>query len=105
MIRINTTNPVADYDIFEDKIYTNQPDLGIDYFYFVREELLPPPAVRALEYYMASVLAIPLTLDASKSDLYTQLYDRQLQVAMATDAQGRPSVGFASTPITDVRFR
>ena len=103
-IRIDTTVPVSDYQLFEDKIFTNAPDLGLEYYYMVREELLPPYAVRALEYEMASVLAIPLTVDSKKSELYAKLSAKQLQVAMSTDAQSQPPKGFASTPTTDVRY-
>lgn len=103
-VRIETTVPVSDYKIFEDKLYSNSADLGLNYFYNIREELLPPYAVAAMEYAMASKLAIPLTVDAKKSELYAQLYARQLSAAMSTDAQGIPSVGWASTPILDVRF-
>lgn len=103
-IRIGTTNPVSDYQIFEDKILSNHNKLGLYYYYEVREELLPPYAVRALEYEMASVLATPLTVDSDKAQLYKSLAIQQLQTAMATDAQSQPAVGFASTPTTDVRF-
>jgi len=104
LIRVNTTVPATDYDIFEDKLYSNNTELGLDYFYEIKEELLPPPAIKALEYNMAAVLATPLTLDATKLELYHKLYLQQLQTAMSTDAQGRPLPGFTSTPITDTRY-
>lgn len=103
-VRINTVIPHSDYKIFEDKILSNQTDLGIDYFYTVREELLPPYAVRAMEYLMASTLAIPLTVDTKKAELYTNLYQRQLIQSMNIDSQAEPSEGWADSPITDVRF-
>lgn len=103
-IRIDTTVPVSDYQIFEDKLFSNSPALGLEYYYMVREELLPPYAVRALEYYMASVLALPLTMDNKKAEMYIKLYNTQLQVAMSTDAQSQPPKGFTSLPTVDVRY-
>lgn len=103
-IRIDSTVPISDYEIFEDKILSDHQDLGLEYYYMIKEELLPPYAVRALEYNMASVLAIPLTVDTAKAQLYASLYNQQLQVAMSTDAQSQPPRGFASTPTTDSRY-
>ncbi len=103
-VRINTTRPVSDYKIFEDKLYANSQELGLDYFYSVREEMLPPYAVRCMEYLMSSVLAIPLTVDTNKAELYTNLFQRQLIASMSIDAQGTPSESWADSPITDVRF-
>lgn len=103
-VRIQTVIPISDYFIFEDRIYSNHQDLTLDYYYNVREELLPPYAVRAMEYSMASILAMPLTVDPSKAELYAQLFQRQLLSAMSIDGQGVPSQGWSDTPITDVRF-
>ena len=103
-IRVHTTVPVSNYELFEDKLYSNNADLGIEYFYMVREELLPPYAIRALEYNMASVLAIPLTVDAGKAELYAQLYDKQLQIAMSTDAQSQPAKSFVDLPTVNTRY-
>jgi len=103
-IRVDSTNPVSNYEIYEDKILSNNSALGLDYFREIRAELLPPYAIRYLEYEMASVLAIPLTVDSKKSELYAKLSAKQLQVAMSTDAQSQPPKGFASTPTTDVRY-
>ena len=103
-IRIHTTVPNCNYEIFEDKIFSNNTDLGLEYFYMVREELLPPYAIRALEYNMASVLAIPLTVDSAKAELYASLFVQQLQVAMSTDAQSQPAKSFIDLPTVDVRY-
>lgn len=103
-VRINTVRPISDYKIFEDKVYSNGQDLGLDYYYSVQEEMIPPYAVRCMEYLMASVLAIPLTVDNAKAELYTNLFQRQLIASMSIDAQGAPVDGWADTPIADVRF-
>ena len=103
-IRIDSTNPVSDYQIYEDKLLSNSNKLGLDYYYTVREELLPPYAVKYMEYQMAATLATPLTVDPAKAQLYGSMAMQQLQIAMSTDAQGQTSKGFASTPTTDVRF-
>ena len=102
-VRVSTTIPISDYEIFEERIYSNSLDLGIKYFYTVREEYLPSYAVRCMEYYMASILAVPLTVDAKKMEIYITLYKQQLMQAMSIDSQGAPQDGFASTPIADVR--
>ena len=103
-VRINTTIPISDYEIFEDKIYSNSEELGIKYFYKVREEMFPPFAIRCMEYYMASILAIPLTVDTAKANVYGQMFQQQLINSMSIDAQSAPQEGWASTPIADVRY-
>jgi len=103
-IRIDTTEPVSDYEIFGDKLYSNSNKLGLYYYRRVPEELFPPYFVRLMEYEMASVLATPLTVDATKAQLYKSFATTQLQTAMSTDAQGQPPKSFADTPTTSTRF-
>lgn len=103
-IRVRGTIPNTDYEIYEDRIFTNDNKLGLEYFYMVREELLPPYAVRALEYNMAAVMSVPLTVDAKRAEYYNAQYLQQLAVAMSIDSSSQPARGFQDSPFTDVRY-
>lgn len=103
-LRLDSTIPAIDYEIMEDKIYTNQPEVHVEYVYRVKEEYLPPYAIKALQFLMASTLAVPLTVDVAKAEYYNHQYEIQKVRAMSIDSQNDPSDGWTETPILDVRF-
>ena len=103
-IRIQGTNPNIDYEIYEDKILANTTTLDLEYYAVIREELLPPYAVKVLELSMASVLAVPLTVDATRAEYYAKLSQQQLITAMSIDSSSQPAKGFMDTPLTTVRY-
>ena len=104
-IRISTTIPMNDYMIVQDELHSNFPELQIEYFYLVDEAYLPPYAIKAMEFLMAAALAVPLTADTQKAQLYMSMATAQIQSAMQIDSQSAPQKGFMSTPVLDVRFR
>jgi hypothetical protein len=91
------------YELFEDKIYSNSAELNIEYIYDVSPDRLPAYYVKMFEFFLASQFSIPVTGDMNKADLYYKMYEKQLRIAKFTDASQRPNNVIESTPYTDVR--
>ena len=81
---------VAKYEIYERELYANAAAVQIEMVYPVEEVNLPAYFVKALEYNLASLFAIPLTGNASRADYYRQLYETELRRAKRSDAAQRP---------------
>lgn len=103
-LRLDSTIPAVDYEIIGDKIYTNQPEIHVEYVYRSKEEFLPPYAIKALQLLMASTLAVPLTVDVAKAEYYNQQFEIQKIRAMSIDSQNDPADGWSEMPVLDVRF-
>lgn len=102
-ITIHRVTPNCPYQIFEDKIYSNNVDLWADYTHQVPAESLPLYFVQVLQYKLASDFAIAITNDTQKNQLYSQKFLSELGVAMAADAKSHPPEPIQHSPFTDVR--
>lgn len=93
-----------DFEIYEDKLHTNRSDVYIDYIYLVAEDKLPAWFAKAMEFHLASLLAIPVTGNSTRADYYRAQYEMQLKRAKHADASERPNVEIEDKPFIDVRF-
>lgn len=81
----------SDYEIYEDKLYSNWDKLEIDYRFRVNETNLPPHFVTTFQYLLASKFAIPITENAQKAQLYANEFERELLKAKYADGSSRPA--------------
>jgi len=81
------------FQIYADKLYTDQPTMILDYTYKPDESYLPAYFTELLEYKLASIFAIPITESATKADYYTSIANTQLTKAKTIDSQSTPSIG------------
>lgn len=100
---INRVIPDTDYEIFEDKIYSNQQTLDIDYVFKPAESELPAYFVKLVEYYLASQFAVPVTDNSTKGQLYDGMFQSQLRQAKFADASARPPDVIADSPLWAAR--
>lgn len=89
LVVINTEDRV-DYEIYGDKLYSNNIDVSIEYIFRVDETLLPAYFQKTLEFFLAAQFAIPLTDNSTRAQTYFDAYERQLRRAKTTDSQSRP---------------
>ena len=92
-----------DYQIAGGEIHTNDSQLKIEYVASVEINLAPVYFVNALEYMMAGKLAIPVTGDIDKADIYTKLAMQMIRKARHLDARQTPTQDIISKPFIDVR--
>jgi len=84
------------YQIYADKLYSNNETMILDYTYKPDESFLPAYFTQLLELRLASVFAIPITESATRGEYYAGLAEKQLQKAKTIDSQSTPSIGPAA---------
>lgn len=101
LVVINTADN-GDYELYEDKLYSNNLDVEIEYIKRVDETNLPAYFVLTLQFLLAAQFAIPLTDNTTKGQLYEGLYERQFARAKNIDGSSRPSTPIVSSPLTQL---
>ena len=94
----------SNWEIYEDKLYSNSSTENIDYIYRVNEDRLPAYFSKAFEFFLAMQFAIPITGDLNKAAAMQRMYDTELKKAKFADATQRPPETFSDNPYVDVRY-
>jgi len=97
------TYPRSPFEIYEDKLYSDQETIEIDYWFKPEETTLPPYFVKYMQYSLAAEFAISVTDNRSLAESFTNMADRQRLVAMNRDSQGRTNNAIESAPFIEVR--
>lgn len=93
----------SDYEVYQDKIYSDIPTLSIDYVYRVDESFLPPYFAVLMEYELAKKLAIPVTANSTRAALYEDMAMKQLKKARYLDSSQRPADEVVGSTYVDAR--
>ena len=105
LIRLWSLYPVGqNYEIQENILYCNQKELLANYVFSVNESKFPPHFVKALEYRLASEIAISVTEDVSVSEVILSKYIAQIVRAKNIDSQGKPQVSIIDQPFVQARL-
>ena len=102
-LKIERVYPRINYNVFQDKIYTDAESIAIDYVFRPATSALPPYFVLAFTYHLASEFALSVTDNESKNQIYAQKFFMALSEAYATDAMQHPQTPIVDQPFTDVR--
>lgn len=94
----------GDYEIYEDKLYSNTPEETIDYIYKVASDRLPAYFVKMCEFFLASQFALTITGDINKTTVMTQIFEKMYRQARFLDSTQRPADSFEDNPYVDVRW-
>jgi hypothetical protein len=94
----------VDYEIYEDKLYTNASAIDLEYIFKPSESKLPGYFQRLLEFNLASIFAIPVTDNSTKAEEYRKMYEVQLRQARYTDSQSRPANAIMDSPLIEARY-
>jgi len=97
------TYPRSAFEIYEDKLYTDQDTVEIDYWFKPEETNLPPYFVKLMQYLLAAEFAISVTDNRTLADVYAAAAQRQAMVAQNRDSQGRTNNAIESAPFIEVR--
>jgi len=95
---------ITNYELYEDKLYCNEPNVSIDYTYKVAEDKLPAYFIKAFEFFLASQFALPITGSLEKMSAMQTAYMHQLRMARHADSTQRPADSLPINPYVDVRF-
>lgn len=91
------------YEVYEDKLYSNSTDVTIEFVFEISSDKIPSHFAKAVEFYLASQFAIPLTGDIDKASYYTQQYEKALIKAKFIDSSSRPNQTFVNNRYTNAR--
>ncbi len=97
------TYPRSTFEVYEDKIYSDQETLEIDYWFKPQETNLPPYFVKYMQYLLASEFAISVTDNRTLAETYNAKATQQGMIAMNRDSQGRTNNAIQSAPFLEVR--
>lgn len=91
LIMLYRVYPSSDYEIYEDKLYSNDSTVSIDYLFQANESLFPPQFQLMLEYKLASEFALIVTSNRSLAETYEYKYEQAAKKARYADSQARPA--------------
>ena len=105
--------PRGDYELYEDKLYSNSSTLQLDYIFEPVTDNLPPYFVELMELRIAHAICIAVTGDkALKREIEKELVGSPnlgtpgaWAMAKATDASARPPEPIQHSPLIDARMR
>ncbi len=101
--RLIQTERNTDFQIYEDKIYSNQETLNIEYEFSPDEGQFPVYFTRALELKMAQILSIAIAEDKSKAVLFEEEHIKQMRHAKSIDNQSKRASFINANALTRVR--
>lgn len=98
-------DPHIDYQIYEDKIYTNtSTTLYMEYRFKPEYSRLPSYFVKFFMYELASYLALAVANQPKYADQMQAKRDDAYALASFADSSSHPAVGFQNNPFIDVRY-
>lgn len=103
-IRLWAVLNISDYRVVGELLYSNADKILARYVYRVDETSLPPHAVRAIQYKLASEFAVSVAEEENKMQIFEQKYIDALGRAMSADSQQHPFVGIQNNPIRRGRY-
>lgn len=105
-VQIHETYPVdTPYEIEGTLLLTNAGSIAIRYMRRVTDPALFSEKFRsALEYKLASLMAIPLTGDLKKAQLYDALFNQTMGIGKALDSQADPVLEYRCDNILEARW-
>lgn len=95
--------PRADYEIYADRIYTNQSSVDLEYTFKPEVSACPAYFNLLMTYALARDMIKPITESDTAVAVMESKYQKQRARAMFSDAQGRPNRPMMDSPFTDNR--
>ena len=99
---IKTTS--CTYQIYGDKLYSNDLEVEAEYTYRVDEANLPPYFTKMFEFFLSSQFALSLTGDMEKGNYFSRMYLFELKKAKFADSTQHPQESFIDNPYVNVRY-
>lgn len=95
--------PRCEYEIYADRVYTNNSTFALEYMFKPDVSKVPAYFNLLMVYQLAQNMIKPITESDNAVQLMMKAYARQRGSAMFADAQGRPNKSISDSPFTQVR--
>lgn len=95
----------GDFAIYEDVIYSNQPSLNITYQFRPAETSMPAYFTRVLELKMSEILAVSVSEELAKSNVFAEKVRQEVIRARSIDSQQQTNFEIESNNflLTEIR--
>ena len=100
-INLERTHPITRFRIYEDKIYSNEETIQIDYRAKLDESKFPAYFILYLEYRLAADMAMPVTQQITIKKDWNISAKQQLLIAQYQNSQQQTNDVMVSDPILD----
>jgi hypothetical protein len=95
--------PPAPYEIYADRVYTDETSIDLEYMFKPDITSVPAYFSAMMVYALARDMVKPITESETAVSTFHQKYIAQRNRAMYADAQGRPNSAISHSPFTDNR--
>ncbi len=95
--------PKVPYEIYGQRLYTGASSVELDFMFKPDVSRCPAYFSALMTFAMAKHMIKPITESDTAVAIMTGMYNRQRNVAMYADAQGRPATAVMDSPFTDIR--
>lgn len=101
---VRNVYPASYYEIFGDRIYTDNTSVELDYQFKPEVAALPAYFCTLLVYALARDMVKPITESDTAARIFQARYVIQRDRAMYADAQARPATPLLSNPFVSARL-
>jgi hypothetical protein len=105
VLRIINLEDNEEYEVFEDKLFTNVATARIVCQINTPEKDLPSYFIRALQFNLARLFAMSLQEDLAKMKMFDQSADKETARARNIDAQQQPNISIPDKNYTFLTVR
>jgi hypothetical protein len=98
------TYPLSPFQIYEDKIYSNNEELKLEYRFPVNITKAPQYFVFAMIYALSEYLALPFAEKVEYLQAFQSLNNPTMRKAIFLESQAHPGSPIASHPFINVRY-
>lgn len=85
------TDPIIDYEIFENKLYTNENSVKLEFVFRASEGTFPPYFTRLMTFQLAADIAMTVTQDVSIAQYWEKKAEQQSLLARYLDSTVMPN--------------
>lgn len=103
LIRLLNTNSTQDYEILEDKLYSNENTVEIEYITRIDESKLPKWFKVSVMYRLASDMCVAITSNRTLAESLDAAYQVRTKNARFINDDQQPAETWVDSPFIDVR--
>lgn len=98
------TDPIINYEIFENKLYTNQSEVKLEFLFRASESTFPPYFTRYLTFQLAADVAMTVTQNPTLASFWEKKAEVALINARALDSSIMPQTPIVRDAIWSSHF-
>lgn len=98
------TDPIINYEIFENKLYTNETSVKLEFVFKANESTFPPYFTRYITFQLAADIAMTVTQNVSIAQYWEKKAEKELLVSRYLDSTVMPNPVVIRDSIWEAHF-